>query len=58
MIFRKIAIERAEMSRTEGYEIQGIVVGMTAKITYRASIEPSEDIWIVFMAIVKDFHVK
>ena len=27
------------------------------KNTYRASSEPSEDIWVVFMANVKDFHV-
>lgn len=35
----------------------GILVEITAKIACRA-LEPCEDIWIVFMAIVKDFHVK
>lgn len=35
----------------------GILVEITGKITQRASLKPSEDIGIVFMATVKDFQV-
>ena len=36
----------------------GILVEITQKNTWRASLEPSEDIWMVFMETVKDFQVK
>ena len=36
------------MAITKEDENQGILV----------SLQPSKDIWMVFMAVVKDFHVK
>ena len=53
-----LQIRPAEMALTKRGEIQGILFGITEKVTWRASLEASEDIWMVSMAIVKDFHVK
>ena len=58
MIFPKSLSSETEIALTTGDEIQGIFVGITEKITQRASLEASKDIWMLFMGIVKDFHVK
>ena len=58
MIFRKLPLTETERAITTGDEIQGILVGITEKNTWSASLEASEDIGMVFMALVKDFHVK
>ena len=44
-------------SMQEGQK-QGILVGIAEEITYRASLERSKNMWIVFMAIAKGIHVK
>lgn len=44
-------------SMQEG-EKQGILVEIAEKIVQRASLEPSEDIWMAYMAIVKGIRVK